>query len=144
MKSHGVNEMFARRHLSTLVARATYRSLTAHAHPLSVQEIADANGIDEDDVERVLDGFAAAGIVETDGVTYQWSEGMNYLFGAPAAVGAVDPVCGMPVHEDSPHEAIDLYGRQERFCSSLCRAGFLAFRVYFSAPCRPTDEIRSA
>ncbi|RME28838.1 MAG: YHS domain-containing protein, partial [Deltaproteobacteria bacterium] len=37
----------------------------------------------------------------------------------------IDPVCGMTVHEDSPHRA-EHGGRQYRFCCARCREKFLA------------------
>jgi hypothetical protein len=43
-------------------------------------------------------------------------------------------VCGMPVLADSPYVAEDPYRRPSRFCSSLCRAAFLASPSRFSGP----------
>jgi YHS domain-containing protein len=138
MDRYDVNERFARRHLSTRAERAAWLALSGQDSSLSAAQVAATTGLEEAEVQPVLGGFEAAGIVDTSWsthhITYRCSMNMNYLFGGLAPSGWIDPVCGMPVHDDTPNTAQDVYGRKQLFCSSLCLAGFLAFRGYFSQP----------
>ena len=140
MKRYDVYSQFAHRHLGGREERAVYLTFVAQeADSWSVDEIAERNQLPLDQVERVLEEFHAAGIVEPIEVTgqrrYRWRSDMNYVFGArePSAEW-IDPVCGMPVLAQSPHVAEDVYGRPRRFCSSLCLTAFRAFPSTFSGP----------
>jgi Cu+-exporting ATPase len=57
-----------------------------------------------------------------------------------AAVGDIDPVCGMTVRADSPHHTTHA-GHDYRFCSAGCRTKFIADPVRYLAP---TDGERPA
>lgn len=139
MKRYDVYTLFARRHLATREERAVYLTLVSQQHASwSAHEIAKRNRLDEHDVERVLDDFQAAAIVEEDGPSkdgprYRWRSDMSYLFAPPGAPATeTDPVCGMPVLPDTPYVAPDTSGEIRRFCSSLCRAAFMAFPNTFA------------
>lgn len=130
---------FARRHLSTREDRAVFHTLTdERTRAWSAREIAARERSDLDAIAEALVRFDDAGIVESaptsTGRRYRWRPEMNYLFDELGRGAAWDPVCGMPVPANSPHVAEDLHRRTTRFCSSLCRAGFLAFRGTFSGP----------
>jgi len=147
MERYDVYSRFARRHLDTREERAVYLTLAGReAGSWSVRELAERNHLDPDDTERVLEAFEAAGVVEAidapEGRRYRWRSDMNYLFGENDPPGPVDPVCGMPVLANSPYVADDTYRRPRRFCSSLCRAAFLASPSTFSGSA-PTD-VRAA
>jgi hypothetical protein len=96
MDRYDVNERFARRHLSTPGERAAWLALSGQDSSLSAAQIAETTGLDEAEVQPVLDGFEAAGIVDTSWsthhITYRWSMNMNYLFGGLAPSGWIDPV----------------------------------------------------
>ena len=51
----------------------------------------------------------------------------------PAANGALDPVCGMTVAPDSPHQA-EYSGHLYRFCSAGCRTKFIADPTRYTTP----------
>lgn len=134
---------FARRHLATREERAVYRTLISdRTEAWSASEIAERHHSDRDVIARILETFDAAGISEPvdgpEGHRHRWRSEMDYLVGG---VGdrheQVDPVCGMPVSDSSPYVAYDVHGRTTRFCSPLCLAAFLAFRVTFSGPPPP-------
>ncbi len=147
MKRYDVYTRFARRHLATGVERAVYLTLVSQlAESWSAAEIAEREGLDPAKAARVLEEFRSAGIVDAldgpRGRRYRWCSDMDYLFrGSADALGGVDPVCGMPVAEESPYVAHDAYRRLRRFCSSLCLAVFRAFPSRFSEP--PSD-VRAA
>ncbi len=139
----GVQARFARRHLATREERAVCRTLVGErTDPWSASEIAERNRLDPDEIGRILEAFDAAGISETvdtpQGRRHRWRSEMNYLFGGVMDPrGWIDPVCGMPVPGNSPYVAEDVHRQTRRFCSSLCLAGFLAFRATFSGPAPP-------
>lgn len=143
LEHDGVQARFARRHLVTLEERAVYLTLvTERADPWSALEIAERYHLDPDEIERVLETFDAAGITETVDIPearrHRWRLDMNYLFGEVGDTqGQIDPVCGMPVPGNGPYVAEDVHHRTRRFCSSLCLAAFLAFRVTFSGSAPP-------
>ena len=140
VEQYDIFTRFARVHLSTRAERAVYLALVGdHQQVLSAAEISLSNGLLEREIERVLERFQAAGIVEGVGASgsrrFRWRSDMDYLFGSSGeASGWVDPVCGMPVWDGSPHLANDTFGRPQRFCSSLCLAAFLAFPSAFTWP----------
>ena len=140
VEQYDIFTRFARVHLSTRVERAVYLALVGrHPQEMSAAEIASRGGLAARDVERVLEGFAAAGIVEEVDAPhprrFRWRSDMDYLFGDSGEPSEwVDPVCGMPVWDGSPHLATDNFGRPQRFCSSLCLAAFLAFPNAFTWP----------
>ena len=147
MERYDVYSRFARRHLDTREERAVYLSLVGQeAGSWSARELAERNHLDPADAERVLEEFEAAGVVEAvdaaEGRRYLWRSDMNYPFGENDPPGPVDLVCGMPVLANSPYVADDAYRRPRRFCSSLCRAAFLASPSTFSGSA-PTD-VRAA
>lgn len=138
MRRYDIFARFARRHLRTREERAVYFTLVSQeAKSWSAAEIAELKRFDERDIERVFKAYEAAGIVEAadaaKGRRYRWRSDMNYLFGDVSdSPDWVDPVCGMPVTEDSPYRAKDLFRRSRRFCSPLCLAVFRAVPGTFS------------
>ncbi len=52
-------------------------------------------------------------------------DGHDHAAGAHGSGAEIDPVCGMSVATDSPHQA-EHAGRMHRFCSDRCRSKFLA------------------
>ena len=140
VEQYDIFSRFARVHLSTNLERAAYLALVGeHPQAVSAAEIAAGSGLPEREVERVLERFVAAGIVEKLGAPrsrrFRWRSDMDYLFGSSGEASEwVDPVCGMPVWDGSPHLAEDAFGRPQRFCSSLCLAAFLAFPSAFTWP----------
>ena len=134
---------FARVHLSTPSERAVYQDLVG-ASPdwWSAEEIARTGHLDVQDAEHVLAGFVRASIAEAarDDAgpnRYRWRADMDYLFGGFVEQDApVDPVCGMLVFADgAPTSAWE--GRTFTFCSSLCRAAFVAFPASFAPSPEP-------
>lgn len=138
IRRYDIFARFARRHLSTREQRAVYLTLVSQeAESWSAAEIAGLKRLDECDIERIFEAYEASGIVEaidtTGGRRYRWRSDMNYLFGDVSdSPDWVDPVCGMPVTEESPYRAIDPFGRPRRFCASLCLAAFRASPGTFS------------
>ena len=63
---------------------------------------------------------------------------------APAPVSAssseplIDPVCGMTVAPDSPHQALH-DGQDFRFCSAGCRSKFIADPARYLTPAAAAD-----
>ena len=116
---------FARAHLLTAADRAVYPVLAAdRARAWTAGEVAAQAGVSHHEADQALRRFAAAGIVthsRSPGAPhrYQWTAAMAYLFGLETTVQFVDPVCGMPVPEDSPHVVHD-GDRDVRFCSLPC------------------------
>ena len=139
-RRYDIYARFARRHLRTRAERAVYLTLVAQeAESWSAAEIAGRQRLDARDIERILQAYEVAGIVEAAGATgdrrYRWRSDMNYLLGGVSdSPGRTDPVCGMPVAEERPCRTNDLFGRPRRFCSSLCLAAFRAFQGAFSGP----------
>ena len=130
---------FARVHLSTPAERSVYQALVGDGQESwSAQEIARTRHLGEQDVRDVLARFAVARIAETVGgdaqpPRYRWRAEMDYIFGGSAGPDhPIDPVCGMPVVDASPL-AVEREARTFRFCSSLCRAAFLAFPSSFAS-----------
>lgn len=139
MEHDDVLARFARRHLATREERAVSLTLSGERTELwSAPVIAERRHIDADEIELVLAAFAEAGIAESadtpQGRRYRWRSEMDYLFGEIGSTREWDPVCGMPVPGNSRYVAEDVHRRTRRFCSSLCLAGFLAFRGTFSGP----------
>ncbi len=140
VEQYDIFTRFARVHLSSRVERAVYLAVVGdHPHVLSGAEISLRSGIPEREIEHVLERFETAGIVEEVGAPrsdrFRWRSDMDYLFGSLGEPSEwVDPVCGMPVWDGSPHLAEDVFGRPQRFCSSLCLAAFLAFPSAFTWP----------
>ncbi len=58
----------------------------------------------------------------------------------PPASGARDPVCGMTVALDSPHQAMHA-GHDHRFCSAGCRTKFLADPARYLTPNADPPEL---
>ncbi len=140
---------FARVHLSTPAERSVYQALVGHGRESwSAEEIARARHLDGRDARDVLARFALAGIAETIGgqgqpPRYRWRAEMDYIFGGPADPDhPIDPVCGMPVVDTSPL-AVEWDDRSFRFCSSLCRAAFLAFPSSFASPPHALRDART-
>ena len=136
---------FARRHLATREERAAYLALSwERSKCWSVPQIAEREHADTDEIQRALAAFEEAGIVEStaspQGRRYRLRSEMNYLFGEIGYSPPWDPVCGMPVSATSPYVGEDVHGRTRQFCSSLCRAAFLAFRGTFSGPAPEVDR----
>lgn len=136
---------FARVHLSTPAERAVYLTLVGGAQESwSAGEIARSRHLDEGEAQGVLIRFIQAGIAEpvahgAGSPRYRWRADMDYLFGGPLeGIDSIDPVCGMPLVTDSPLAAT-WEGRAFRFCSSLCRAAFLAFPSSFATRSRDVD-----
>ena len=42
----------------------------------------------------------------------------------PAALGEIDPVCGMKVEGNNPDLAVKHEGKEYRFCSKICQDRF--------------------
>lgn len=139
-RRYDVYARFARRHLRTREERAVYLTLVSQqAESWSAAEIAELKQLDARDIQRILRAYEVSGIVEAAGPAkdrrYRWRSDMNYLFGGVNdSPEWADPVCGMPVTDDSPYRADDLFRRPRRFCSSLCLAAFRAFPGTFSGP----------
>lgn len=132
----------ARVHLSTPGERAVYLTLVGGTQESwSAPEIARDRSLDASEAHAVLTRFANDGIAErvsdgTEPPRYRWRADMDYIFeDAVEGRGPVDPVCGMLVVPESPLTT-DWNGRSFRFCSSLCRAAFLAFPNSFASPLR--------
>lgn len=53
--------------------------------------------------------------------------------GAPIPSAHTDPVCGMPVAADAPHQ-FEYAGRLQRFCSAYCRSKFMAEPTRYARP----------
>lgn len=139
MKVYDVGSRFARVHLSTLAERAVYLVLVGdQASAWSAEEIARLKNVEEAAIDRALAGFASAGIVEVEEdkpARYRWSADMDDLFDqGDGGAERIDPVCGMRVAADSPYSARDHVGANVWFCSSLCRAAFVAFPNSFAHP----------
>ena len=62
----------------------------------------------------------------------QRSQGSHEINQAPGP-GLIDPVCGMSVKSDSPHQATH-EGHDYRFCSAGCRSKFVADPARYLAP----------
>lgn len=138
MQSHDISTRFARAHLSTRAERAAYLALVgASTESRTPDELALGTGLEPAEFMGALDRFETAGIAEReegpDGPRYRIRVEMVDPFQDPDASAAwIDPVCGMPVIVDTPYRATDDLGREQRFCSSVCLAGFLAFPARFT------------
>lgn len=155
MKAYDLASRFARVHLSSPAERAVYLVLVCdRTKDWSAEDIARLKDVDVTAVERALIGFASAGMVETeDGrpERYRLSAAMDYLFGgSESGVERIDPVCGMRVADNSPYFDKDTQGANVWFCSSLCRAAFIAFpnsfapgeqRIEFPHSVAPRDSV---
>lgn len=119
---------FARTHLRTPAQRAVYRTVGARPDAWwSATEIADHTGTSVLEVDQVLRGFAAAGILHDRagpaGRRYSWHRDLRYVFDGTSPTGElIDPICGMPVAADSPHVGHATDGAALRFCSQGCLA----------------------
>ena len=137
--------LFARVHLSLPSERAVYQALVGATPEWgSAEEIARTRHLDVQDAEHVLAGFVRAGIAEvakadTGSQRYRWRADMDYVFGGSVEQDAsIDPVCGMLVlAEAAPMSAWE--GRTFTFCSSLCRAAFVAFPASFAPRPEPAS-----
>lgn len=128
---YDVYTRFARTHLSTSGEQVVYLTLVGgQERSWSAEEIALRGHLGEKEAGAVLTRFAQAGVAEavarvTGPTRYRWRADMDYLGAAFEGFDSIDPVCDMPVMADSPlAESWD--GRNFRFCSSLCRAVFVA------------------
>lgn len=145
MKLYDLGSRFARVHLSTRAERAVYLVLVCdRTRAWSAQEIARLKDVEEAAVERALAGFASAGIVEVEEgqlTSYRWSGDMDHLLGESGnGAERIDPVCGMRVASDSPYLVKDAHGASVWFCSSLCRAAYVAFPNSFASRERTAQE----
>jgi YHS domain-containing protein len=132
---YDVYSRFARRHLSTPVARAVYLTLVGQeAESWSGGEMARHVHLDPAETASVLEEFLSVAIVEaldsSEGRRYRWSSDMDYLFlESGESFDRIDPVCGMPVTGDTPYIASDADRWKWRFCSSECLAVFQRSRA---------------
>lgn len=129
MSRYDVYARFADIHLRTAAERAVYFTLVAQlAESWSIAEIAALKGLDERELKAILERYEAAGIVRgtpsPSEQRFHWRSDMNYLFGNPDSAGPADPICGMPVTDDSPYRVTDGFRRQILFCSAMCLAAF--------------------
>lgn len=132
MNEHDTLARFARAHLSGEAEPAVYFLLAGSpAASWSAEELSERTGWPEGVVAEVLGRFLAAGMITpaTDDPAaprYRWRVEAEYLHDSPSgATEWVDPVCGMPVAEDSPISARRPDGTTVRFCSPWCRTAFL-------------------
>lgn len=144
-KRYDLRSRFARVHLSTRAERAVYLVLVCdRTRAWSAEEIARLKDVEQAAVERALAGFASAGIVEiADGTParHRWRAEMDYLFGErEGEAERVDPVCSMRVAADSAYFVKDYEGANVWFCSSLCRAAFVAFPSVFASRLRAARD----
>lgn len=139
MARHDIIERFGRTHLSTPAELATYQTLHHRRHGfISADEIARDTGLPVDQVEPVLRSFTEVGILHEVWLglmpAYRRRPEIDYLpEDGESEPTDVDPVCGMLVPDDSPHEERDPDGPRTRFCSSRCRAAYIAFPGLFAA-----------
>ena len=142
MRRYDIYARFAGRYLRTPAEQAVYLTLVSQAAPSwSAAEMAQVNGLDVGETERILADYESSGIVQKTGTQggrrYRWRSDMNYLFSDVSdSPEWVDPVCGMPVTTESPYWATDLLRRPRRFCSSLCLAAFRALPGTVTRPPR--------
>lgn len=132
MNEHDTLARFARGHLSGEAEPAVYFLLAGSpAASWSTRELSERTGWPEDVVAEVLGRFLAAGMItrapdDPAAPRYRWRVEAEYLHDSPSgATQWVDPICGMPVAEDSPIRARRPGGTRVRFCSPWCRAAFL-------------------
>ncbi|HEV2071192.1 MAG TPA: hypothetical protein VGR26_15490 [Acidimicrobiales bacterium] len=116
---------FARAHLRTPAQRAVYAALAGAPDAVtSARDIGEQFGVDAYAVDVALRQFQAAGIAEPGGRSpggerlFRWAgSGMAYLrTGEPPATHSIDPVCGMPVPDDTLYEESG-----HHFCSRRCQ-----------------------
>ena len=140
MRRYDIYARFADKHLRTPAERAVYLTLVSQEAPSwSAAEMAQLNGLDPREAERILQDYKSSGVVEGTGIPggrrYRWRSDMNYLFdGVSDSPEWVDPVCGMFVTAESPYRATDRHRRPRRFCSSMCLAAFRAWPSTLTVP----------
>jgi YHS domain-containing protein len=139
---------FSRVHLSTPEEVRTYLALAREPRrSWSAEQIARIEGGDTESIRQALEGFAEAGIaVEVDAgkdhrKRYRWHiHHLGQLVGQPAGDDEViDPICGMAVPARGVL-SVTHDGQTFRFCSSLCRASFIALPSRFALFGSPGNE----
>ena len=124
------DSLFARfmaAHLTTDVERAVFWVLAGSStQTWTATAVAREAQISDHQADQALRRFTAAAILERVDEPgrprrYRWRAEMSYLHNASESpAGRIDPVCGMPVPDDSPHVAADDDGHEIAFCSLPC------------------------
>ena len=115
-------------HVHTPAHRSIFRTLATSAHEVwTVEALAEWTKLEPYDVDVVMREFAAVGIAESVGDAskkrFRWASEMDYLYGTSPrreASIAFDPVCGMPVADETGYEE-QVGSHILRFCSLRCQ-----------------------
>lgn len=119
------HHLFRDAHLPTSVDWAVFIVMSSLGdESLTAAEVARDARASHHEADQALRRFAAAGIVERIDEAgrprrYRLHEEMAYLATGQERTGTLDPVCGMPISEDSPH-VIDDGEERVVFCSLPC------------------------
>lgn len=112
-------------HLPTPAERAVFLVLSGSRDRVwTAAGVARDARVSDHEADQALRRFTAAGIIDRldepgHPRRYRLRPEMAYLHDGGDPPGRVDPVCGMPVPEDSPHVAED-DGEEIAFCSLPC------------------------